>query len=120
MTASAVPLLELFGTRTDNCIRAAVALEDAGLAYSARKVDLPWGKHRSEGFLALDPTGKVPVLVARHETSTPLLPSRSIAAMTFAMFNEQHIDWNTLPSPRKWFEAPATRLTVQRGIRAFT
>lgn len=46
------------------CSRVAmIALEEAGLAYDARRLSLPDGQHRCAAFLALNPRGKVPLLV---------------------------------------------------------
>ena len=63
--------IELYGAETGNTIRAAIALEEAGIAYTARHVDLHAGEHRDPAFLALNPAGKVPTLVDR--SSTPAL-----------------------------------------------
>ncbi len=40
-----------------------IALEEAGLAYEARLVSFMRGEHRAEPFLAINPGGKVPVLL---------------------------------------------------------
>jgi len=47
--------LELYGARTGNCRRAAISLEEAGLAYRVRQVDLAGGAQRSSAHLALNP-----------------------------------------------------------------
>jgi GSH-dependent disulfide-bond oxidoreductase len=60
-----MPDLELHGAKTGNCLRAAIGLSEAGLHYETRHVDLGRGKQRDEPHLALNPAGKVPVLVAR-------------------------------------------------------
>jgi GST-like protein len=60
-----VPQLELHGARTGNCLRAAIGLEEAGLAYRVQRVNLSGGALRSPAHLALNPAGKVPVLVGR-------------------------------------------------------
>jgi GST-like protein len=68
MSASAesgMPDLELHGARTGNCLRAAIGLSEAGLLYKTRHVDLRRGEQRDAQHLALNPAGKVPVLVAR-------------------------------------------------------
>jgi GST-like protein len=68
MSASAksgTPDLELHGAKTGNCLRAAIGLSEAGLQYQIRHVDLGRGEQRGERHLALNPAGKVPVLVAR-------------------------------------------------------
>ncbi len=55
--------LDFYGAKTGNCLRTAVALEEAGLAYSPHRLDLFAGAQRSPEHLARDPRGKVPVLV---------------------------------------------------------
>src|SRR4051794_14924391 len=52
----------LFGARTGNCVRAAIALEAAGIPYTVQRVDLAAGEQRSARHLAIAPQGKVPVL----------------------------------------------------------
>lgn len=64
-------VIELYGAQAGNTIRAAIALEEAGIAYTARSVDLRSGEHRDPAFLTLNPAGKVPTLVDR--SSTPVL-----------------------------------------------
>jgi GST-like protein len=56
-------MIELFGDATGNSIRAAIALEESGLAYQSRKVALARGEHRAAEYLQLNPTGRVPTLV---------------------------------------------------------
>jgi GSH-dependent disulfide-bond oxidoreductase len=56
-------MIELFGDATGNSIRAAMALEESGLAYEPRKVTLAQGEHRANEYLQLNPTGRVPTLV---------------------------------------------------------
>jgi len=57
--------LELHGARTGNCLRAAIGLSEADLLYKTRHVDLRRGEQRDAPYLALNPAGKVPVLIAR-------------------------------------------------------
>jgi len=56
-------MIELFGDATGNSIRAAIALEESGLAYQPRKVTLARGEQRTAEYLRLNPTGRVPALV---------------------------------------------------------
>jgi GST-like protein len=65
--------LELFGAPTGNCRRAAIALSEAGLAYTVRRVDLRGGEQRREPFLALNPAGKVPILVQSTDQGQSIL-----------------------------------------------
>lgn len=72
--------LELYGARTGNCFRVAIALEEAGLPYVVQRVDLRHGVHQAPDFLALNPAGKVPLLIDRRG-SGPMLLSQSNAIM---------------------------------------
>lgn len=64
-------VIELYGANTGNSFRAAIALEEAGIVYTARKVDLHAHEQRDASFRALNPAGKVPTLV--DPTVTPVL-----------------------------------------------
>ena len=75
---------ELYGAPTGNCIRAAIALEEAGLPYTVRPVDLANGEHRSAAYLALNPAGKVPVLVESKENGPPVVITQSNAIILYA------------------------------------
>ena len=45
-----------------------IALTESGLAFEARSVDLSRGEQRDESFLALNPKGRVPLLLAPEGT----------------------------------------------------
>jgi GST-like protein len=76
--------LELYGAQTGNCIRAAIALEEAGLPYTPRLVDLASGEHTGADHLALNPAGKVPVLVEKEEGREPFILTQSNAIILYA------------------------------------
>ncbi|CAE6906178.1 Disulfide-bond oxidoreductase YfcG [Paraburkholderia nemoris] len=71
---------ELVGASTGNCLRAAIALEEAGIEYKFRRVDLQAGEQRSNEHLPLNPAGKVPVLIERNDVGS-LVISQSNAIM---------------------------------------
>lgn len=75
--------LELHGTRTGNCFRASIALEESGLAYRVHRVDLRHGEQYEDAYLALNPSGKVPTLVDRSG-SHPFVLSQSNAIILYA------------------------------------
>lgn len=75
---------ELYGAQTGNSIRAAIALEEAGLSYTPRLVDLSSGAQRSVDHLALNPAGKVPVLVEKDEGREPFILTQSNAIILYA------------------------------------
>jgi GST-like protein len=75
---------QLYGAPTGNCIRAAIALEEAGLPYTVRAVDLANGEHRSAAYLALNPAGRVPVLVEDQQNGPPVVITQSNAIILYA------------------------------------
>jgi GST-like protein len=75
--------LELYGAQTGNCIRAAIALEEAGLSYTPRLVDLSSGAHKRAAHIALNPAGKVPVLVEKDEGREPFILTQSNAIILY-------------------------------------
>lgn len=52
----------LYTVPTANGQRASIALEECGLEFETRAVDLFTGEHRNEAMLALNPFGRMPVL----------------------------------------------------------
>jgi GST-like protein len=55
-------MIELWSVPTANGQKVHIALEEAGLTYSATMIDLAKGEHRTPEFLALNPFGKAPVM----------------------------------------------------------
>ncbi|WP_223463137.1 MULTISPECIES: glutathione S-transferase family protein [unclassified Pseudomonas] len=75
--------IELYGANTGNSLRAAIALEESGIAYTARRLDLYAQEHRGPAFLALNPAGKVPTLID-HGTTPALVINQSNAIIQYA------------------------------------
>jgi len=75
--------LELHGAKTGNCLRAAVGLTEAGLLYKICHVDLGRGEQRDEPLVALNPAGKVPVLVARGSVNAQAFVLTQSSAILF-------------------------------------
>lgn len=73
----------LYGAPTGNCIRAAIALDEAAIPYQARHVDLRQGEHRQTPMLSLNPLGKVPVLVQDTQNG-PFILTQSNAIIFYA------------------------------------
>lgn len=82
--AAAHPVpIDLIGARTGNCIRVAIALEEASLPYKVAVLDLKNGEHRSPAHLALNPEGKVPYIIDRS-SGTDVVLSQSNAILFHA------------------------------------
>lgn len=55
-------MITLYTAATANGQKAAIALEEAGLDYRTRKLDLAAGEHLDAAVLALNPVGRIPFL----------------------------------------------------------
>lgn len=55
--------LQLFSLNTPNGVKVGVALEELGLEYEAHQVNIGDGEQKTSAFLALNPNGKIPVLI---------------------------------------------------------
>ncbi len=56
-------MLKLYGCSRTRSLRASWALEEAGVPYDYARIDLARGEARQPAFLAINPFGKLPVLV---------------------------------------------------------
>lgn len=75
--------IELYGALTGNCIRAAIALDEAGIPYTVKRLNLAAGEQQSEQHRVLNASGKVPVLVEYRSNGSFVL-TQSNAIMLFA------------------------------------
>lgn len=55
--------MELYGVASSRARRALWTLEEIGAEFTFHQIDMRKGEHRSPAFLAINPNGKVPVLV---------------------------------------------------------
>lgn len=63
--------LQLYGGQTGNSFRALIALLEAGIEVEPKTVNLRRGEQLGPDHLALNPDGKVPVLVQRSSSGEP-------------------------------------------------
>ncbi|WFR76932.1 glutathione S-transferase family protein [Janthinobacterium rivuli] len=69
--------LELYTDSSPNGFKATIALAELGLPYQLRHVRIEQGEHRLPAFLALNPHGRIPVLVD-HDTGVTVFESAAI------------------------------------------
>ena len=55
--------IQLYSFPTPNGVKASIMLEEIGLPYEAHAVNIMQNENKSEGFLALNPNGKIPAIV---------------------------------------------------------
>lgn len=56
-------MITLYTWSTPNGYKVSIALEELGLPYDVRPIDITRGEQKSPEFLALNPTNKIPVIV---------------------------------------------------------
>lgn len=83
-TRSEPTVIDLYLAATANGLRAAVAMAECGLDFTAHRIDLMKGEQRSPEFLKLNPAAQIPVMVD-HEGpgGAPLTVAQSGAIMLY-------------------------------------
>ncbi len=77
-------MIEVYVYTTPNSIKVAIALEELGLDYTLRPVNVKQGEQKQDGFLALNPNARVPVLVQTDTaTGERLVLSESAAILVY-------------------------------------
>ncbi len=56
-------MIELYTAATPNGYKVSVALEELGLGYNVHAVNLMTGDQKTDAFLAMNPNGRIPVIV---------------------------------------------------------
>jgi len=60
-------MIDLYTSGTPNGWKASVTLEELELPYTVHAIDLSKGDQKTESFLAMNPNGRIPVIVDRDE-----------------------------------------------------
>ncbi|HEX9184533.1 MAG TPA: glutathione S-transferase family protein [Burkholderiales bacterium] len=77
-------MIDLYAAGTSNGMRARIALEECGLAYTFHPIALDKGEHKTPQFLAMNPNGQIPVIVDRDGPGgKPLTLSQSTAILVY-------------------------------------
>jgi glutathione S-transferase len=85
--------LKFYYTPMSSATRVHWALEELGVAYEKVRVDLAAGEHKKPEYLALNPNGKIPLLVAEGE---PIFESLAILLYLGERFG---VDKKLFPPP---------------------
>lgn len=76
-------MFELYAFATPNSIKVPIALEELSLDYTLHGINVRKGEQHSSAFLALNPNGKVPVLVNAQTPAGPLVLTESAAILIY-------------------------------------
>jgi GST-like protein len=75
-------MIELLFFPSPNGLKAAIALEECGVPYRLRRINILRGEQFAPGFLAVSPNNKIPALID-HDTSPPLSIFESGAVLLY-------------------------------------
>lgn len=77
-------MIELHTSNTANGQKVVLMLEETGLAYRVREIDLVAGEHLAASFLAINPFGKIPAIVdSDGPGGAPIAISQSLAILRY-------------------------------------
>jgi GST-like protein len=77
-------MIDLYAAGTSNGMRARIALEECGLPYQWKPVDLAKGEHKAASFLAMNPNAQIPVMVDHDGPGgKPVTLSQSTAILLY-------------------------------------
>jgi glutathione S-transferase len=76
-------MFDLYTALTPNGLKPAIALECLDLEYRIKPVNLSSGEQKSPDFLALNPNGRIPVLVDYSVPGSPIALSESAAILIY-------------------------------------
>ncbi|HEV2551183.1 MAG TPA: glutathione S-transferase N-terminal domain-containing protein [Stellaceae bacterium] len=71
-------MIELYTAPTPNGWKVSIALEELGLAYSARLIDILNGVQKEPWFLAINPNGRIPAIIDRGAADFAVFESGAI------------------------------------------
>lgn len=65
-----IATFDLYTFTTPNGRKVSIALEELGLAYNVRKIDITKGEQFTPEYIAINPNSKIPALVDRDDNTT--------------------------------------------------
>jgi GST-like protein len=75
-------MIELYSAATPNGHKISIALEELGLPYELKLIDLGAGQQQSSDFLQLNPNGKIPAIVDTGNHNFSVFASAAILLYT--------------------------------------
>jgi GSH-dependent disulfide-bond oxidoreductase len=76
--------IQVYAFSTPNSVKVPIALEELGIAYELKSVNVRKGEQKNTDFLSLNPNGKVPVLIdSSKQAGSPLVLTESAAILIY-------------------------------------
>jgi GST-like protein len=77
-------MITLYTAATSNGCRTAIMLEETGLSYDVKQINLSEGEQREPEFLKLNPAHGIPVIVDHvSDNDEPLVLTQSVAILLY-------------------------------------
>ena len=76
-------MITLYAFATPNNLKVAILLEELGLSYEIKPVNIRAGEQKADAFLALNLNGKVPVIVDSEGPNGELVLAESAAILVY-------------------------------------
>jgi GST-like protein len=93
-------VLTLYTWKTPNGRKVPILLEELGLAYEVKPIDLSKGEQHSAEFLAISPNNKIPGIVDHDAEGGPLAMFESGAILTYLA--DKHGRFLAAKGPARW------------------
>ena len=71
-------MITLYSAATPNGYKASIALEEMGLDYTLKAIDLSSGEQKQDWFLRINPNGRIPAIVDHGNDDFPVFESGAI------------------------------------------
>ena len=91
-------MIELFTADTPHGLRASLILEECGLDYKIKFIDLMKGEQHDPKFLTINPRGQIPVVVDTQEPDGPTLTLAQSSAIILHYAITQNVLWPEKPA----------------------
>lgn len=73
-----MPMITLYTASTPNGWKASITLEELGLDYTVRPIDLSTGEQKEGWYVALNPNGRIPTIVDHDNNDFPVFETGAI------------------------------------------
>ncbi|MDE1150218.1 MAG: glutathione binding-like protein [Azospirillaceae bacterium] len=97
-------MIDVYAFATPNSVKVPIALEELGLAYTLHAVNVRQGEQKDAGFVALNPSAKVPVLVDTDAAGRRLIQTESAAILVYLAEKTGRLLPTTLAGRARVFE----------------
>ena len=114
-------MIDLFTAATPNGWKVSICLEELGMPYEVKAIDLQSGNQKAPSYLALNPNGRIPRIVDREAGNFAVFESGAILvylaekAGRFLLAKWAGVEMEGFTHLQRWLEVVGKRPAVQKG-----